>query len=112
MYFEEEIKLQVENHLRTMYMLEDAQIDQMLTTTTETMKKDVSAVETALKNRDFKGIGEAAHSIKGSLLNLGLNDLAKKIKTVELSAKESLEIDYQKLLSELCNDLKDLLETD
>jgi HPt (histidine-containing phosphotransfer) domain-containing protein len=102
-------KDQVKGHLRTTYLLEDEQIDHMLATAAVTLAKNLSNAETALKNSDYKELSDAAHSLKGSLLNLGLDDFARTAKEIEINAKENKKIDYQELLSGLHKGLAELL---
>jgi signal transduction histidine kinase/CheY-like chemotaxis protein/HPt (histidine-containing phosphotransfer) domain-containing protein len=105
-----QIRNRIEIHLRTIYLLGDEQIDHMLVTATKTLSDNISTARTALKNTDYKKLGEAAHSIKGSLFNIGLDDIATTAKKIEINAKENIETDFHKLLKGLCESLADLLE--
>jgi len=105
-----DIKHQVKNHLKMVYLLEDEQIDQIFITAAQTLTENLLTATSALENNDYGQLGEAAHSIKGSLLNLGLNDLAEKAKEIEINAKNNMDIDFKPLLYRLDKNFKDLLE--
>ncbi len=104
-----DIKHQVKKHLRTVYLLKDEQIDHMLTVASKTLAANLSKAKSALKNKDYQLLGLTAHSIKGSLLNLGLNDLAEKAKTIEINAKDKVKTNLQETLSQLSEELTELL---
>jgi CheY-like chemotaxis protein/HPt (histidine-containing phosphotransfer) domain-containing protein len=105
-----DIRHQVRNHLRTVDLLENEQIDHLLTIAAETLSDNLSTAESALKDADYKELGRIAHSIKGSLLNLGLDDIAQTAKKIEINAKENRKTDFKHLLSRLTENLADLLE--
>ncbi len=104
-----DIRLKITNHMRSFYGLDDDQIEKLLLTAKKTLADNFSAAESALKGNDYKNLGFFAHAIKGSLLNLGLNDSSDKAKKIEVSVRENLEIDFEGLLSQLSNDIADLL---
>jgi len=96
-----DIKRKVENHLRETYMLDDEQVDQMLATAAATMTQNIAVAKAALEDNDLKKLGNAAHSLKGSLLNLGLKKEAQIAKKIEFSVKENLNIDVHAFLLKL-----------
>lgn len=104
-----DIKHQVKKHLRTVYLLKDEQIDHMLTVASKTLASNLSNANSALKNRDYQLLALIAHTIKGSLLNLGLNDVAKQAKKIEINAKDKIETNLQATLSQLSENLTELL---
>ncbi len=73
--------------------------------------EDDSIENDSCENNDFDKLRISAHSIKGSLLNLGLNDAADKARAIEISAKEEHDIDFSILLSQLREGIEDLFET-
>jgi CheY-like chemotaxis protein/HPt (histidine-containing phosphotransfer) domain-containing protein len=104
-----DIRRQVKNHLRTIYQLNDEQIDLLMATTATTLSDNFSSAESAIDDTDYKRLGLAAHSIKGSLLNLGLDEFARKAQKIEISAKENQKTDFQNHLFQLRENLADLL---
>lgn len=55
----------------------------------------IGELESEIANRDLEGIARTAHSIKGSSVNLRLNDIAEPAKSLETAAKEfNTSFDY------------------
>jgi HPt (histidine-containing phosphotransfer) domain-containing protein len=79
--------------------LEDVQmlIEVFLESTNEILIR----LKTAIENEDFESIHQEAHSIKGSAANLTLNDIAELAKEIELSARNSVSINYQEKYQKL-----------
>ena len=96
----------------TVYGLEEEQIEHMLEISAKTLTDNISTAKTALKNSDYEKLGALAHSIKGSLLNLGLDDEAQTALKIEINARENLKIDFKTHLSQLYENLEGLLEKD
>ncbi len=92
--------------------MEDEQIDHLLTVASKTLPDNLCNAKSALKNKDYQLLGLTAHSMKGSLLNLGLNDLAEEAKKIEINATKDIKINFQVPLSILCEKLTDLLDKD
>jgi len=78
-----------------------------LATAAKTLTNNILTAKTALKENDYQKLGELAHSIKGSLLNLGLNDFASLAKSIETRAKEGDKTGFKVLLSPLYENLMD-----
>ena len=108
-YPETAVVLLIRNHLSSVYNLNDDQIDSMVVNAGMTLSENFSSAVSALQNNDYEMLRKSAHSIKGSLLNLGLNDIAEKAKAIEMGAKEKKKMDFSDLLTRLEVGLKDLL---
>ncbi len=107
---EKDVVLRIKDHMRSLYGLSDDQIENMITTARKTLLENFSAASSALDDENYKDLRFFAHTIKGSLLNLGLNDLAEKAKQIEISAGGDQNEDFRKLLSQLNDGIADLLE--
>ena len=94
---------------RDILKLEDEQVAEMLEISVKTMEANISEVKTALNNNDYQSLGKVGHTLKGSLLNLGLNDIARIAETIESNGKNNISADYNLLLSQLKEGLGDLL---
>jgi len=73
------------------------------------MKKidqQLSTIEQAIDELDYQIIFQTVHAIKGSADNIGLLEIVKEAKIIELAASESKDLDYLSHFSEL----KDLIE--
>ncbi len=110
-YAKKNIKARVKNHLRSVYELNDDQIDELMSTAEKTLSKNLSSAKSALSKTNYEDLKFFAHAIKGSLLNLGLKDLSEKAKTIEISARDRKKINFHQLLTKLNNEIADLLET-
>jgi len=108
---ENDILSSIKNHLSSVYNLNNDQIDNMVGNVKKTLSENLSSAALALENNDFEKLRISAHSIKGSLLNLGLNDAADKARTIEISVKEERDVDFSMLLSQLKEGIGALLET-
>jgi len=68
--------------------LEEDEFLEVLTLFIEVSESDLLNMETGLKNEDAKSVSDAAHSIKGAALNLGLNDISEIAQGVEMRARK------------------------
>ena len=70
------------------------------------VNEDLSNLRKAIEEMNFDLIEEYAHKIKGSSINLRIDDVSKLAEEIEKSAREKLNINYK----ELFNKLIDLIE--
>jgi histidine phosphotransfer protein HptB len=68
--------------------LEEDEFLEVLTLFIEVSESDLLNMETGLKKQDAKFVSDAAHSIKGAALNLGLTDISEIARGVEMRARE------------------------
>ena len=68
--------------------LEEDEFLEVLTLFIEVSESDLLNMETGLKNEDAKSVSDAAHSIKGAALNLGLTDISEIAQGVEMRARK------------------------
>jgi len=82
-------------HLQQTYGLSDELAEQLL----EKARQDISTIltnmTTANKSGDLDTLSKVAHSLKGTLLNLGFNALAEMASEVEKTAGAGNECDQQ-----------------
>ena len=103
-----EIK-EIENYLKNSLGLNEEEIKNLLELAKLNVKKHLKELETFLSNKDFENISKTAHTLKGVVLNLGLTEIAKTLKIVELKAKEEKNIkEIIKLFENIKNILKDI----
>jgi len=96
----------ITDHLKNSYDLSTEQIDLILKNFSATLLDLLTDLKSQILENDIENITKTAHSIKGSLLNLGLNDIAGIAKNIETNAKiKNNSIDYLKL----CNNLQEKL---
>ncbi len=100
----------ISSHLRDTYHLQPEQIDQMLTTTSRSLGENLKRAEKAAAACEYGNLGSVAHSIKGNLLSMGLQELGEVARKIELSAKNGEELSYGEMLEELRSSMQELLE--
>ncbi|MDH5299560.1 MAG: response regulator, partial [Desulfobulbaceae bacterium] len=78
---------QVRSHLAASYHLPPAKIDHLLAAGRSSLNSCLREAEEALERSDIDSVAASAHAIKGSLLNLGLTDLAELAHRIENGGK-------------------------
>ena len=76
----------------------------------ETVAEDLKHLKNAVEDNNLEEIKKLSHKIKGSSLNLKMDEIAKIAENMEKMSKEKVEIDYKKLyekLKNLVNNIKD-----
>ena len=68
--------------------LEESEFFEMTDLFIEVSLSDLDRLETGLKQADADEVVEAAHSIKGAALNLGLQEISDVAQGVEMNARE------------------------
>ncbi len=74
----------------------------------ENVKKDLKELKEAIKKKNFEEIRKYAHKIKGSSLNLGIDEVAEIANYIEENAKNKKEIDYENYFEKLTNFINNL----
>jgi CheY-like chemotaxis protein/HPt (histidine-containing phosphotransfer) domain-containing protein len=93
------------DHLENIYGLGVEEIDEFLQTSCISLSDNLDKALECDKQGDLAALGAVAHSLKGSFLNLGLNDLAGRAKEIELKCKQGEKNSYGKQLEELRENL-------
>ena len=100
---------EIENYLKNSLGLSEEEIKNLLELAKLNVKKHLKELETFLLAKDFENISKTAHTLKGVVLNLGLTEIAKTLKIVELKAKEEKNIkEIIKLFENIKTILKDI----
>jgi len=79
---------QAHAYLKAELGMDDEQVTGILKTLSSPLKETLRSVDAAYRKKNAEEIAETAHSLKGALLNLGLDELAELAKMIELSAAE------------------------
>ncbi len=77
------LRRQVLHHLTTAYNMADAQAEQMLREGVTSLVELLGVIVFAQKRSDWPALCKAAHSLKGILLNMGLERVANQAKQIE-----------------------------
>lgn len=104
----DKFKQQAHVYLKEQLGMEDEQISQMLVALTQPLKETLEATEADHSARNIENLAISAHSLKGALLNLGLNELAQIAKVIELSAKNNEQKTHNKRLAFIRDNLSAL----
>lgn len=98
---ESDLEAKVRKHLKNRYYLKDEQVEQMMKTSAKTIAQQINRMEKEADQKDYAALADAAHGLKGSLLNLGLKDAAAIAKKIEFGAKGKEAAPYSEWLDEL-----------
>jgi len=74
----------------------------------DSSKQSLQEMESALTNNDLKQLSAHAHSIKGSAANLTLEEISDIALSIEESANNQSDFDYQEAVSKLKKLIEDL----
>lgn len=89
-------KEQIKDYLVSQFNLPPEQIETMLPGLITTLADHIDNLEVALEQGNLEQLGKAGHTIKGALLNLGLEECADIAYSIELNGKAgSDDINYQ-----------------
>ncbi len=83
---EEDLGSRVRAHLSATYKLQPEQVDQLLVTSARSLSELLDKALTALQAENHELLREAAHGLKGNLLNLGLQEYAQTAAMIEQRA--------------------------
>jgi len=90
--------LQIAAHIRSTTRLTDPQIERILTAARRSIADNLAKAKTALAAGDFPALGRAAHTLKGTLLQCGLADLAAKAAEIDQGVRAHSDLPFDDLL--------------
>ena len=90
--------------------LEEKQVQQLLATSAASLASLLDRAEQALTEKNAEKLREAAHGLKGNLLNLGLREQAEKAAEIEKLAGQG-KLTGQDCISGLHDLVKEMLES-
>ncbi|WP_319587380.1 PAS domain S-box protein [uncultured Desulfobulbus sp.] len=100
---------QVAAHLQAATRLSPAQIDRVLAAARLSITDNLAKAKEALDGEDYPTLGRAAHSLKGTLLQCGLDELAAIAEEIYAHAKDALAYSFAESLTAIKEKVKDLL---
>jgi len=103
-------KVQVEQFLREKYHFDDDSIELMVASLRDSLKSGFDEAEQALAENDLDRLGSVAHSIKGSLANVGFFELADLAHEIEDSVSADPDLPYSEMIARLKGSLAEILE--
>ncbi len=92
------------------YKLPEEKVADMLPTFLDVLQNHIINMEKTVKEGDIHTIGRVGHTLKGALMNLGLDDFAEIAKTIEKEGKAGRwGVDYSSLVDQLKENLAEIL---
>ncbi|NOY76166.1 MAG: Hpt domain-containing protein [Kiritimatiellaeota bacterium] len=82
-----EIKMSVENYLRTEFEMDEDDIREMLDVFIESMNEMKETVKAQIQASDTAALGETGHAIKGAAANVGAESISEIGKKMESAGK-------------------------
>jgi HPt (histidine-containing phosphotransfer) domain-containing protein len=102
-------RTEVEQFLREKYYFADDAIEMMMASLRESLRNNFAEATQALEREDFEGLSRVAHSIKGSLANIGFSELADQAHEIEVSALQRPDLPYAEMIARLQEPLSELM---
>ena len=97
-----EYQQQIKDHLARQFNLTNEQIDSMISGLISTLSGHIDNLEEVLEEGDLEQLGKAGHTIKGALLNLGLNECAEIAYNIEVKGKAGeRDADYKSMVGSM-----------
>lgn len=99
----------VSAYLRSATPLTEEQIERSLIAVRRSITKSLAKAWAALAEKDLPSLSSAVHTIKGTLLQCGLKDLAAIAEQIHHGTRNSTNLPYESLLQQLDGGLTELL---
>ncbi len=103
-------KDQVVRFLRDKYHLDEDAIGLMVDSLRDSLNSGFAEAKQALAENDLDRLGRVAHSIKGSLANVGFFELADMAHEIEISVSEEPELPYAEMVARLQKHLAEVMK--
>lgn len=100
---------QVTKYLQESTNLTSAQVKQVFAAACMSIADNLDKAKEALAIEDYTARGNAAHTLKGTLLKCGLNDQAATAERIGYAAKNNENLSFINILEALTDSLADLL---
>jgi signal transduction histidine kinase/DNA-binding response OmpR family regulator len=100
----------VEAHLSSVVFLKTEQVTKLLTLARRGITKNLIIADQALQQGDKETLALAVHTLKGVLLQCGLNDWAQRAQEICDGVRQSRQIPFDRLLQDLQWGLSKLVE--
>ena len=96
-------------HLQTTTLLTAEQSDRVLAAMRKSIADNLAKATAALEQEDYPALGRAVHTLKGTLLQCGLNSLATKAEEIHQGIRGNGVVAYAEILQQLQIGLTSLL---
>ncbi len=105
-----EILPKVIAYIETTTNLKTEQVDLLLAAVRKSIAKNLEKALTALNEENYAALGMAVHTLKGTLLQCGLNDLAGEAEEIYQGIRNNTDLPYDTLVNSLKNRLGRLFD--
>ncbi|MEA1923754.1 MAG: ATP-binding protein [Pseudomonadota bacterium] len=102
-------RILAETYLRENYFLDDSSVAAMLETLGRSLADNFNEAERALADNDLIKLGQIAHSLKGSIANIGFSELAEQAREIEIGVHSQPELPYVDMVAQLKRNLSKLM---
>ena len=92
---------EVADYLQKSTMLNPAQIERILTAVQSSLADNLAKAEAAAESGDLAILAKSSHTLKGTLLQCGLNPWAEKAQFIYDAAKQGQDLAFTELLAEI-----------
>ncbi|WP_319587378.1 ATP-binding protein [uncultured Desulfobulbus sp.] len=100
---------QIAAHLHNTTSLNAAQVDQVLASVCLSLTDNLAKAKEALEAENYPDLGRFAHTLKGTLLQCGLDELAAKAEEIHLGTRTNIDLNHEWLLDQLNSRLAGLI---
>ncbi|MGD9948997.1 MAG: ATP-binding protein, partial [Desulfobulbus sp.] len=100
----------IRTHLQTTTMLQPEQIDRIMTAALRSIEECLRKVSEAQHHEEQEELGRAAHTLKGTLLQCGLDFWAEKAQAIHTGIRDQQALAYADMVMELREGLDPLLQ--
>nr|WP_320011780.1 ATP-binding protein [uncultured Desulfobulbus sp.] len=98
-------------HLQKTTMLQPEQVEKIMKAAVRSIEDCLVKVARAHQQKEWEELGRAAHTLKGTLLQCGLEHWAQKSQVIHTGILDQAELDYATLISELELELHPLISS-
>lgn len=100
----------VKHYLATTYNLPEDKIEMMLASARTSLVKELEGGAAAVASNDLEKLWQAAHAMKGLLLNMGASDWSERAHYLEKSARNNQDEAYGALFADLKEGIAAMIE--
>jgi len=100
----------VRKYIASEFGLPDDKVEEIMKAAARSLRENLDRAAKALDDQDYETLFRAAHTLKGSLGNLNLNELAAKALEMEMHARKEQDYDYVQGIEELRAALEPLIK--
>ena len=102
------LKLKIKEHLSETYHIGPDKIDELVSSSLVTLCDQIATCRKDIKSMDLISLEKSAHTLKGSLVNLGFSELGAIMAKLEKDAGQGAEGDYLGEFDKLEEELAEL----